>query len=149
MGFDEAILANERGEIVEASAFNVFWTVGDRAFTPAPECGPLPGVFAAYFTRLAAEAGVEVRSVRADVADLALADAIVLTNSLGEAMTAASLDDRPLQRPPDRSAIGLVLNEIDARRSERADARLHPASADFALRPESPSAATDSSAPRR
>jgi branched-subunit amino acid aminotransferase/4-amino-4-deoxychorismate lyase len=43
-GFDEAIMLNERGEIVGATAANLFWVEGDEVYTPSLATGCVAGV---------------------------------------------------------------------------------------------------------
>lgn len=43
-GVDEAILANERGEVCEGTIANVFFDRGDGMRTPPLSCGLLPGI---------------------------------------------------------------------------------------------------------
>jgi branched-subunit amino acid aminotransferase/4-amino-4-deoxychorismate lyase len=43
-GFNEAVLLNERGEIVSATAANIFWVQGDEVFTPSLSTGCVAGV---------------------------------------------------------------------------------------------------------
>jgi branched-subunit amino acid aminotransferase/4-amino-4-deoxychorismate lyase len=42
--FNEAVLLNERGEIVSATASNIFWVEGDEVFTPSLSTGCVAGV---------------------------------------------------------------------------------------------------------
>jgi branched-subunit amino acid aminotransferase/4-amino-4-deoxychorismate lyase len=42
--FNEAVLLNERGEIVSATAANIFWVQGDEIFTPSLATGCVAGV---------------------------------------------------------------------------------------------------------
>ena len=42
--FNEAVLLNERGEIVSATAANIFWVQGDEVFTPSLSTGCVAGV---------------------------------------------------------------------------------------------------------
>jgi Branched-chain amino acid aminotransferase/4-amino-4-deoxychorismate lyase len=44
-GFDEALFLNERGEITEGGASNIFWLKGGVLFTPSLECGLLSGYY--------------------------------------------------------------------------------------------------------
>jgi 4-amino-4-deoxychorismate lyase len=46
-GVDEVILLNNRGEVCEGSISSVFAEIGGRLFTPALDCGLLPGVLRA------------------------------------------------------------------------------------------------------
>lgn len=41
--YDEAVFLNERGEVAEGSASNIFWVQGDTLYTPSLDCGILPG----------------------------------------------------------------------------------------------------------
>jgi len=43
-GYDEAVFLNERGEIAEGTASNIFWVRKDTLYTPSVECGILPGI---------------------------------------------------------------------------------------------------------
>src|SRR5437763_191502 len=43
-GFDEALVLNERGEVCEAAAANIFWTRGGVLYTPTLSTGCLPGI---------------------------------------------------------------------------------------------------------
>jgi branched-subunit amino acid aminotransferase/4-amino-4-deoxychorismate lyase len=42
--FSEAVMLNERGEIVSATASNIFWVEGDELFTPSLRTGCVAGV---------------------------------------------------------------------------------------------------------
>src|SRR5437588_182940 len=42
--FNEAVMLNERGEIVSATAANIFWVQGDEVFTPSLSTGCVAGV---------------------------------------------------------------------------------------------------------
>jgi branched-subunit amino acid aminotransferase/4-amino-4-deoxychorismate lyase len=103
-GFDEAILLNERGEIAEGAMANIFWIRADALYTPHIDCGGLPGIFSAYIKGLRLELGIELHESAASPEELAHADSIFLTNSLGEVMVAQSIGqgrifDKPLSNP--------------------------------------------------
>lgn len=51
--FDEAILLNERGEVVSASSGNIFWVEGDEIFTPALATGCIAGVIRSFIIDIA------------------------------------------------------------------------------------------------
>jgi branched-subunit amino acid aminotransferase/4-amino-4-deoxychorismate lyase len=42
--FKEAVMLNERGEIVSATAANIFWVQGDEVFTPSLSTGCVAGI---------------------------------------------------------------------------------------------------------
>ncbi len=77
-GFDEALLANERGEVTEGTRTNVFVRQGGRLWTPPLAVGGLGGVYRAYV--LATDPAAGERVLRAE--DLAHADAVYLGNAL-------------------------------------------------------------------
>ncbi|MEM2875052.1 MAG: aminotransferase class IV [Candidatus Hadarchaeales archaeon] len=82
LGFDEAIFLNERGEVAEGAASNVFWAKGDRLLTPALECGILPGITREALISIAGRCGLRVVEGRFSLRDLLSANAVFLTNSL-------------------------------------------------------------------
>lgn len=77
-GFDEAILLNERDEVVEGSRTNVWIRRAGRWLTPVLESGCLPGVFRAHLLdtlERAAEATLTVD-------DLVGADQVAVSNAV-------------------------------------------------------------------
>lgn len=60
-GYDETILLNERGEVAECTAANVYLVKGDTILTPPLSSGCLEGVTRAILFEIAGEAGVGVK----------------------------------------------------------------------------------------
>lgn len=81
-GADEALMLNNRGEIADAAAANLFWFEGDALVTPALECGVLDGIMRGAAIAAAGAAGIEVRQLRAARDRLERARGLFLTNSL-------------------------------------------------------------------
>ncbi len=79
---DEALMLNNRGDLACAGAANLFWLSGQQLYTPAPDCGVLPGIVRAQVLALAGRLGLEAREVHAEPQTLAAADGVFLTNSL-------------------------------------------------------------------
>lgn len=75
-GCFDALLRNERDEITEGSRTNLFVEIGNTLYTPALECGVLPGILRA---RLLREGRAVERVLHA--ADLAAAQALYVGNS--------------------------------------------------------------------
>lgn len=75
-GFDEAVLLNERGEIVSASMANVFWIKKGKIFTPNLQTGCLDGT-----TRNFVLENFPVKETIANLAELKKADEIFLTSA--------------------------------------------------------------------
>lgn len=79
--FDEAVVLNERGEVVSATMANLFWVKQGTAHTPALSTGALAGTTRARIIELAGEMAVPVVEGVYDLPDLADADEIFLTSS--------------------------------------------------------------------
>ncbi len=90
-GFDDAVLLNHDGAVVEAATANLFIVRNDGIETPRIEDGPLPGVTRAALIEVARGLGVTVAERRIDLGDLALAEAVLLTSSVAGVVVAASL----------------------------------------------------------
>jgi len=88
-GADDAILLNTRGSVAETSIANLFAVIGGRLLTPLLTDGVLPGIMRAAV--LALEGTEETLTP----ADLARADEVLLTSSLG-IRSVALLEGRPL-----------------------------------------------------
>lgn len=125
--FDEAILLNERGELAEASAFNLFWVREGALLTPCAECGCLPGVFAAYLRETAKALGIAVREVRAPAEDLLNAEAAFLTNSLAEVIGISGVDERKFASAKKHPLLQPLFDRIEAGGDERMDVDLRAA----------------------
>lgn len=95
-GADEALLLNERGELVEASGANLFWMTDDSLVTPPTATGALAGITRAEIMRLARERELEVVESVALPEVLLEARGVFLTNSVGGPVTVKELDGRPL-----------------------------------------------------
>ncbi len=84
--FDEAVMLNERGEIVAATMANIFWVKDGNIHTPTLSTGALAGVTRAAVIDLASKQFIPVIEGVYELADLAEADEIFLTSaSLGVA----------------------------------------------------------------
>lgn len=92
----EALLLNERGEVAEGAASNVFVARGREVVTPPPEAGILPGITRAAVLRLAPALGLRAREAALRPGDVLGADEAFLTSSVAEVVPLASLDGRAL-----------------------------------------------------
>jgi branched-subunit amino acid aminotransferase/4-amino-4-deoxychorismate lyase len=75
-GFDEAIRLNERGEIVSATAANVFWTKSGEIFTPSLKTGCLAGT-----TRSLIAENLPVVETKTRLNEIIEADEVFLTSA--------------------------------------------------------------------
>ncbi len=81
-GCDEALFLNERNEIAEGSASNVFWVKDSVLFTPSIDCGVLPGVTRSLLVDYASEIGFELREGRYLLQELIESEFAFFTNAL-------------------------------------------------------------------
>ncbi len=79
--FDEAVMLNERGEIVSATTANIFWAKEGTIHTPALSTGALAGVTRGAVIELAAKQFIPLIEGVYDLADLTEADEIFLTSA--------------------------------------------------------------------
>lgn len=79
--FDEAVILNERGEVVSAAMANLFWVTDGRLHTPALTTGALAGTTRAAVIRLAGEISVPHVEGVYELADVGAADEIFLTSA--------------------------------------------------------------------
>ena len=119
-GATEAVFANTRGELCEATGSNVFLVTGGVVRTPPPESGCLLGVTRALVLVLCDELGVEHDETPLPLDALARSDEAFLTSSTREVGPIGRVDDRALPAAPgpvsERLAAGfrrLVARDVD------------------------------------
>lgn len=93
---DEALMLNNRGEVACGAAANLFWIAEGRLFTPALDCGVLAGVVRGQVLAAARRLGVTAIETRATPPELAMAEAIFLTNSLIGVRSVDRWDGKPV-----------------------------------------------------
>ncbi|MDW0148797.1 MAG: branched-chain amino acid transaminase [Nitrososphaeraceae archaeon] len=93
-GFDEAILLNTAGKVVEASAENIFIVKNKTLITPPISSGSLEGITRDTVLALAKEDSIltEIRDISKD--ELYLADEIFLTGTAAEIKAVGEIDNR-------------------------------------------------------
>ena len=79
--FHEAVMLNERGEIVSATIANIFWVTNGTIHTPALSTGAIAGTTRACVTELARELSIPLVEGIYDLPHLGEADEIFLTSS--------------------------------------------------------------------
>lgn len=79
--FDEAIMLNERGEIVSATMANIFWVKDGTVYTPTLSTGALAGVTRAAVIGLATKHFIPLIEGVHELSDLTDADEIFLTSA--------------------------------------------------------------------
>ena len=79
--FDEALMLNERGEIVSTTMANIFWVKDGTVHTPALSTGALAGITRARVIKLASEHFIPLIEGVYEMPDLSDADEIFLTSA--------------------------------------------------------------------
>jgi branched-chain amino acid aminotransferase len=95
-GYDEAILVNDRAEIVEGSRANIFFVRKDILYTPSVKSGCLNGITRQKVIQCARKEKVLCRIIDANICELLKADEVFFTNSLMKIMPLTSVDNRPI-----------------------------------------------------
>jgi branched-chain amino acid aminotransferase len=80
-GFDEVVLLNERGEVSECTAANIFAVRGEKVITPPLSSGCLEGVTRGVLMEIASEAGTTVVEQNMRPEDLYAADEVFITST--------------------------------------------------------------------
>lgn len=93
-GCMEALMLNQKGEVAECTADNVFVVKQGMIHTPPKEAGILAGVTRAAIIDLAAEAGYPLREVTLTRHDVYVADEFFLTGTAAEVMPVVKVDNR-------------------------------------------------------
>jgi branched-subunit amino acid aminotransferase/4-amino-4-deoxychorismate lyase len=91
--FDEAIRLNERGEVASGCMSNIFWTNGEKRFTPSLKTGCLAGT-----TRVFVLENLECEEVEFGIDALIQANGIFLTSAGIGVVQVSELDGRSLER---------------------------------------------------
>ncbi len=79
--FDEAVVLNERGEIVSATTANIFWAKGGTVHTPSLSTGALAGITRECVIDIANKHFIPLVEGVYEMADMVDADEIFLTSS--------------------------------------------------------------------
>jgi branched-chain amino acid aminotransferase len=80
-GLDEVVLLNERGEIAECTAANIFVVKNGKVYTPPLNSGCLEGVTRGILFEIAPEAGVAVMQQTLRPEDLFSADEVFISST--------------------------------------------------------------------
>jgi branched-chain amino acid aminotransferase len=95
-GFDEAIMLNSAGMVVEASAENIFLVKDNALITPPTSSGALSGITRDSIITVAKENGIacQVRDFSRD--ELYTADEVFLTGTAAEVKPVGEIDNRKI-----------------------------------------------------
>jgi branched-chain amino acid aminotransferase len=122
-GADEAILLNERDEVVETSSANLFWIQGDTVRTPPLASGSLPGVTREVVMEICEALEIPCYEYPCEPATLRTASGVFLTLSSWGIVEADSVDGMPLLRSPLIQRLVAAYREVVERETRPADNR--------------------------
>ncbi|MCL5005975.1 MAG: aminotransferase class IV [Acidobacteria bacterium] len=94
--FDEVILLNERGEVAECTAANIFCVRGEEVATPPLSSGCLSGVTRSVLLEIAGEVGLRLRETPLTLQDLLAADEVFITSTTREVQPVSQIEAREL-----------------------------------------------------
>ena len=101
-GYDEALLVNAKGHVLEASRANLFIARANILLTPPLSCGCLDGITRGRVIQEAVQQGIAVREENLTVRDIINSDGAFVTNALIGLMPLASIDGRVLTMNQDK-----------------------------------------------
>lgn len=93
-GFDEVILLNERNEVAECTAANIFCVRNGEVVTPPLSSGCLPGVTRSILLEIGHDAGLQIREAPLTVQNLFEADEVFITSTTREVQPVSQIEER-------------------------------------------------------
>src|ERR1700674_5778318 len=107
-GFDEVVLLNERGEVAECTAANIFAVKNGKVYTPPLNSGCLEGVTRGILFEIAPEAGVAVAEQTLRPEDLYAADEVFISSTNRNLLGVGEISGRAIAKAP-----GPVTRQLD------------------------------------
>lgn len=99
LGFDEALLLNEHGQISECTSANVFVIQGRYVYTPPLHTsGCLPGITRTILLEEICIPGISVEERSLDRSQLEGSDCVFITSTTRDLLPVTTIDDIPLRR---------------------------------------------------
>lgn len=93
-GFDEVVLLNERGEVTECTAANIFCARGGTVLTPPLSSGCLAGITRSVMLEIGPTAGVPMEERTLVVEDLYSADEVFISSTNRNVVGVGEIDGR-------------------------------------------------------
>ncbi len=101
-GFEEALLLNERDEVAECTAANLFCIAGSTATTPPPSSGCLLGVTREILLEIAPKAGIRALERSLSLAEVLAADEVFITSTTRNVQPVRRIDQTSFSEAPGR-----------------------------------------------
>lgn len=99
-GFDEVVLLNERGEVAECTAANVFAVAGGRVLTPPLASGCLEGITRGVLLEIAPRLGIPMEERTLTPEDLRRADELFISSTNRNLLGVGALEDHVYPSAP-------------------------------------------------
>ena len=119
----EALLASDEGDVLEGTVSNVWALVDGLVVTPPEERGALAGVMRGELLAELSDAGIAHRVARLELADLARAAEVWLSNTTGRVIPVVEVQGVAARLPGPRGELARDL----ARRMRQREARYRAA----------------------
>lgn len=107
-GLDEVVMLNERGEVAECTAANVFCVRGDRVATPPLSSGCLEGVTRSILMEIGAAAGAPVEERTLLPEDLYVAEEVFISSTNRNLLGVSEINGRKIAAAP-----GLITQKLE------------------------------------
>lgn len=107
-GFDEVVLLNERGEVAECTAANIFCARGGKVLTPPLSSGCLEGVTRGALLEIAPDAGVPIAEQTLRPQDLFSADEVFLSSTNRSLLAVGEIEGHRIAAAP-----GAITQRLD------------------------------------
>jgi branched-chain amino acid aminotransferase len=98
-GLDEVVLLNERGEVAECTAANIFCVRGGRVLTPPVSAGCLEGVTRGVLLEIGAAAGASLEERTLLPEDLFVAEEVFISSTNRNLLAVGEIEGRKIGAP--------------------------------------------------
>jgi branched-chain amino acid aminotransferase len=99
-GFDEVVLLNERGEVAECTAANIFCARNGKVFTPPLTSGCLAGITRSVMLEIGPAAGVPIKEGTLFPEDLYTADEVFISSTNRNVVGVGSVNGQAVGQGP-------------------------------------------------
>ncbi len=132
-GFDEVVLLNERGEVAECTAANIFCARGGKVLTPPLNSGCLEGVTRSVLLEIGSDAGVPIVEHTLRPEDLYAADEVFISSTNRSLLAVGEIEGHKIAAAP--GSIAQALERAFAAYVAEYIARRAPSSAGTPAKP--------------